>query len=474
MEEQDLKEILSIFEKELSTAESSPEYLMYLQEKIYKAYTIQKDKNFSKEEFISLIKAEMPRFLESYQGLEQLIKHNLSNVNTNFGISINFQLIDLFEIMKTCSNGEEFEKKKITYFQELKTHPRFSNMDEYIFPNLLEITLEEIQKVYENIITNVDCITPEWSGKMFMIIDSREALYEDGRINENIFNFQYLDKIVNFARANNKKVRMHTLIWHSQFPKLLEKASREEIIEFLDKYFEKLAERYKDVFYAIDVLNEIASDQGGILRESPWKDKLGDYYYIEVLKLARKHFPKTQLIYNEYGEEREEKLPIIVTIVEKIKEAEQQLGYSLIDGIGLQSHYSQYTQDEDINRAYKELSKTGKKLQVSEIDVKEYVLPGENSTSADLKTPLNYEINRVFRTVFGTALSYGVELFNMWGVSRNISWYSGVVNTFLNQNMEISSYLNQAISIYSQSRKKQNNLQNNATINKNKVGDKHV
>lgn len=56
-------------------------------------------------------------------------------------------------------------------------------------------------------------------------------------------------------------------------------------------------------------------------------------------------------------------------IINKIKEVEKQEGITLLDGIGIQSHYSNQTSDNDIKRAYMDYAKTGKKLQITEFDV---------------------------------------------------------------------------------------------------------
>ena len=129
-------------------------------------------------------------------------------------------------------------------------------------------------KIYSNLVNDVDCITPEWAGKMRCIVDTRKPLFKDNSINMDIFNFEYLDKLANFARSHNMKLRMHNIIWHKDFRPFLENASREQIYIFLDTYMSELSNRYSDVFYSIDVLNEIASDTPDkILRDSKWKDK---------------------------------------------------------------------------------------------------------------------------------------------------------------------------------------------------------
>ena len=126
-----------------------------------------------------------------------------------------------------------------------------------------------------------------------------------------------------------------------------------------------------------------------------------------------------------------------------IKEVEEEEGITLLDGIALQSHYSVRTTDNEIKDAYRDLMTLGKKLQVSELDV----------SNKNEKTDYDYQVNRVFRTVLDCATSCNLDLVNIWGVSSNISWKSGYVNDFLDDNNDISKYSNKIVNAYSKKRK---------------------
>lgn len=450
MDEDTLVKILKTLKNELSIDLTDEEYKMYLEEKIKKAYTKAKEHNISENDFISMVKIEIPTFLQNYANFKQLLENQKTRNDSKFGISINFQLIDLFKIADLCTSNEEFIKLRDEYFVSLSVDPRFQGFN-YIFPGLESITLEEIKNIKQNILTYVDCLTPEWSGKMRMIIDSKKDLIVNGKINENIFSFEYLDKIADFARQNNMKLRLHNIICHSQFPQFLQNATKEETIMFLDTYMHKLNERYKDIIYTVDVLNEIASDTPDkILRDSPWKDKMGDEYYIEILKIAKKNFGNIPLVYNEYGEERKEKRRNIIFIVNKIKSVEQIENTSLLDIIGIQSHYSNHTMDASIKEAYHDYSSLDKELQVTELDVS----TNEVSQNCDLQT------NRIYRTVLGSAIASKVKLINFWGVSSSISWKSKKINNFLDENGNLSVYAKKIVECFSNKYKlsKENNL----------------
>lgn len=443
MDEQKIQKILSELYKEFDIYPDDEEYKKYLTEKIIKAYNYEKKYNISEKEFLTKIKEEIPIFINQYIRLKNGID-NMSQANdSSFGISISFQLIDLFDIASFCNNNEEFQIQKQKYFTSLSKNKIFSDFD-YVFPGLKEINFEQIKNIENNICNNVNCITPEWAGKMRIIIDMEKPIYVNGNINEEIFNFDYLDKIANFARQHDMKFRMHNIIWHKDFRPTFDNMSRDEILHFLDVYMNKINSRYGDIIYAVDVLNEIASDTPDkILRDSKWKDKLEERYYIDILKIAKKNFRDIPLFYNEYGEERSEKRKNILSIINKIKQVEEKEGIILLDGLAIQSHYSNVTPDQDIKQAYFDLSQIGKQLQITELDV----------SNDKPNTLFDYDSNRVFRTILDCTSTLGIKHINMWGVSSSISWRKDKVNTFLDSKGNISQYSSLIIKTYSSKKK---------------------
>lgn len=383
MDEQKIQKILSELYKEFDIYPDDEEYKKYLTEKIIKAYNYEKKYNISEKEFLTKIKEEIPIFINQYIRLKNGID-NMSQANdSSFGISISFQLIDLFDIASFCNNNEEFQIQKQKYFTSLSKNKIFSDFD-------------------------------------------------------------YLDKIANFARQHDMKFRMHNIIWHKDFRPIFDNMSRDEILHFLDVYMNKINSRYGDIIYAVDVLNEIASDTPDkILRDSKWKDKLGERYYIDILKIAKKNFRDIPLFYNEYGEERSEKRKNILSIINKIKQVEEKEGIILLDGLAIQSHYSNVTPDQDIKQAYFDLSQIGKQLQITELDV----------SNDKPNTLFDYDSNRVFRTILDCTSTLGIKHINMWGVSSSISWKKDKVNTFLDSKGNISQYSSLIIKTYSSKKK---------------------
>ena len=335
---------------------------------------------------------------------------SLGQNGTMLGVSVNYQLIELFNIMNNVKSIDEYNTLKEDFLKS----------QDFTFPGIKESSYEEVVNIYNNIVKYCNIITPEAEGKMGVTVKNNVPLFKDGSINKDVFDFTYLDKIVLFAKQNKLKVRLHTLIWHKYFPKILNDCSKEQVTRFLDSYFSCIASRYgNDFFPCIDVLNEIASENfedEEILRESKWKEKLGDDYYLTVLVLARKYFPKALLVYNEYDELNKYKRECIIKIVNKIKEKEKKSGLLLLNCLGLQSHYHEFVKVQEIEEAFWDLSLTNKDLQITESDI---VKVSDNNS------------DKIFNTILECSLKYKVKYFSFWGPTSKVSWKSLRVRTFL-------------------------------------------
>ena len=86
---------------------------------------------------------------------------------------------------------------------------------------------------------------------------------------EGVWNWEKADKIANFCRQNGIKLRGHCLCWHSQFADWMftdkkgEPVKKEVFYERLREHIHTVVNRYKDVVYCWDVVNEAISDGGG-------------------------------------------------------------------------------------------------------------------------------------------------------------------------------------------------------------------
>lgn len=366
------------------------------------------------------------------------------------GGSICFQLIDIFEIMDNKSLSLEEKNKKVQEYQKsiinegsgIKVGDNVigSYNGFFTFGNIYKLDYDSLVRIKEHVEKNLSSLTCDAEMKMASILtgydrDSHEVKY----------NFKFADKVYNYAMQNGKGMRGHTLVWHKFEPRDIINeyiedrlgctideykerypdnfvAKRKELTkEFLGSYMKKMGEQYPNC-YSWDVINEIVSDdidnkdisrENDGLRNSMWYEYLGKEFYIDVLELARENLPQgTKLIYNEYGEQHKEKREKILEVIEKIKEYEEKEGKVLLDGIGIQSHYDIHVTEEQIEDIYSDFSKTGKEMQITELDI-------ISDTSKK-----NEKFDKLWQKEFELAQKYGIDSFTGWGICDSLNWYS--------------------------------------------------
>lgn len=246
--------------------------------------------------------------------------------------------------------------------------------------------IKNLYNIYTKDINLVQC---ESEGKMKFIVPINQKIFDNNyNINKNLkLDFSHLKIIYDYASQNKKLIKHHDFLWHNSIPESLKneinsidnlnlsveekkELKRSATLKFIDYYAFKLSSFFKDNNYPVilmDALNEISENEHDYLyRESFWKNAIGknplngDEYFIDVLKIIKKYFPKTELIYNEYNECNIKKCNKICKIIQYIKKVEKRDNIKLVDGLGLQSHYLEKI---SYNRrlSVKDIIKTSKK-----------------------------------------------------------------------------------------------------------------
>jgi GH35 family endo-1,4-beta-xylanase/enterochelin esterase-like enzyme len=198
---------------------------------------------------------------------------------------------------------------------------------------------------------------------------------------EGVWNFEKADKIANFCRENGIKMRGHCLCWHSQFADWMftdkkgKPVKKEVFYERLRDHIHTVVNRYKDVVYAWDVVNEAMADDNMMFRPgatpSPYRQSkhfqlCGDEFIAKAFEFAREADPTGVLIYNDYSCVDPGKRERIYTMVKKMKDA----GVP-IDGIGMQGHYNIYSPDEEaLDKAITRFSEIVNIIHVTELDLR--------------------------------------------------------------------------------------------------------
>lgn len=254
------------------------------------------------------------------------------------------------------------------------------------------------------------------------------------------YNFDLADKLVDYAKKNNIQVTAHTLIWHSQTPAFLRRIQdADSIKQYFVNHINTVAGRYDGKVYSWDVVNE-ALNEDGTLRNSIFRQKLGDDYIVEAFRLAQKAAPNTKLYYNDYNIEQPKKRAGAIAIIKKIQAAGVR-----IDGVGIQGHWHvDHVPLQEIEESLKEFSALGIQVAFTELDLSVLPNPRGRANSADISQTADYntQINpytkglpdsmqqklaTAYADLFKLFLKYkdNISRVTFWGVNDGQSWLNG-------------------------------------------------
>jgi endo-1,4-beta-xylanase len=253
--------------------------------------------------------------------------------------------------------------------------------------------------------TEAGSLTPENSMK-----------WESIEPNQGSFNWGTADTLVNFAQANGKQVRGHTLLWHSQLPQWVKNINNKATLTtVIQNHAAAVAGRYKGKIYAWDVANEVVADGGG-MRSSVFSQVFGDWTFLDVaFKAAKAADPNAKLCLNDYNINfTGAKLNTFIQVVKDLKARG-----APIDCVGTQTHTG--VGDSSIAN-YKNtltmLAGTGCEVQITELDI---AFPSTSSSTALLNQQSN-DYKTIVAACMGTSACTGITI---WGVSDKNSWITG-------------------------------------------------
>ena len=260
---------------------------------------------------------------------------------------------------------------------------------------------------------------------------------------EGVWDFEKADKIANFCRQNGIKLRGHCLCWHSQFADWMftdkkgREVKKEVFYERLREHIHTVINRYKDVVYCWDVVNEAIEDNprpsfangkftpGNPYRQSRHYKLCGDEFIAKAFEFAHEADPNALLFYNDYNECDPGKRDRIYDMVKKMQDA----GVP-IHGIGMQGHYNVYgPSEEDIDAAITKYSQLVKHIHVTELDIRMNTemggqlrfSRGENKPVAGyMNTLLTDQYSRIFK-VFRKHKDV-IDCVTFWNLGDRDSW----------------------------------------------------
>lgn len=246
-----------------------------------------------------------------------------------------------------------------------------------------------------------------------------------------VWKWEEADRIANFCRENGIKMRGHCLVWHNQFADWM---FYDEMGNFVDKevfyarlkdYIQTVMNRYKDVIYCWDVVNEAMSDRGeNPYRESKLYQLCGDEFIAKAFLFARETDPNAILFYNDYNECDPRKSRNIYNMVLKMR-----ANGVPIDGIGMQGHYNIFNPSvEELEAALALYAQLVEHIHVTELDVRvNKEMGGQLQFSTDgaaLTDSVQAKHADQYERLFKTFQKYRdkIDCVTFWNLHDGCSW----------------------------------------------------
>ncbi len=218
------------------------------------------------------------------------------------------------------------------------------------------------------------------------------------------FTFTNGDRIVNYALGKGKRVRGHTLAWHSQQPGWMQNMSGTALRNAMVNHVRTVATHYKGKIYAWDVVNEAFADDGQGSRRDSNLQRTGNDWIEVAFRTARAADPAAKLCYNDYNTDSiNAKSTAVYNMVRDFKAR----GVP-IDCVGFQSHFGT-TVPSDYQANLKRFSDLGVEVQITELDIEQ----GSNQANA---------YRQATEACLNVARCTGITV---WGVRDNDSWRTG-------------------------------------------------
>jgi len=206
-------------------------------------------------------------------------------------------------------------------------------------------------------------VTPENGGKWGSVEAERDRM-----------DWRALDDAYAFAERHGLPFQMHVLVWGNQQPEWIEALPPQEQREEIEEWFGAVAARYPKLAF-VEVVNEPLhdppdkTDEGGgnYIEALGGSGKTGWDWVLESFRLARKHFPHSTLLINDYSiTNNDADTSRYLAIIELLQKK------NLLDAIGVQGHAFATTTETPmpVHRANLDrLASTGLPIYVTELDI---------------------------------------------------------------------------------------------------------
>ncbi len=144
---------------------------------------------------------------------------------------------------------------------------------------------------YASLLSYFNQVTPGNAGKWGSVEATRDQM-----------NWSELDTAYQFAKQNGLPFKLHTLIWGQQQPTWLASLTPAQQLAEIEQWISLAAQRYPDV-QLVDVVNEPLHAVPAYSAALGGAGATGFDWVIKSFELARKYFPKSELLLNDYNVE---------------------------------------------------------------------------------------------------------------------------------------------------------------------------
>lgn len=258
---------------------------------------------------------------------------------------------------------------------------------------------------------------------------------------EDRWQFQRADALVEWAEQNKLSIHGHTLVWHAQTPDwFFRDGDKAAITQRLQDHIHTLVGRYKGKIQSWDVVNEAINDGGNAetgtreaLRDSKWRQALGPEYLTLAFKFAHEADPGATLYYNDYNIETEPKHSSSIVLLKRLLSEG-----APVHAVGIQGHWrSGAVPFEDIDRAISDYASLGLKVSITELDVTirgasggqfggGFGRPGSRPSTPASAEELNAQA-RDYAKLFAIFTKHKdvIERITFWGLHDRRTWRQG-------------------------------------------------
>ena len=225
------------------------------------------------------------------------------------------------------------------------------------------------------------------------------------------------DTIAAYAASQGMRLKGHTLIWHGATPSWVNALPAEDLRSAVDQHIRAVLSHYRGQVHAWDVVNEAVADSGTSLRDTVFRQKLGDRYIADAFRSAREADPSALLFYNDYGGEgTNAKADRIYALLQDLLAS----GVP-IDGVGLQMHVSATGRPPDaaIAANMRRLAGLGLIVHISEMDVRLNDAGGTDQVRLEVQRVAYHDVVRV------CVMEPRCEAVTFWGFTDAHTWITG-------------------------------------------------